>query len=58
MGTGLVTVRTHGDFISVAPLGDQAIATMTRFVTESRYPDTELTSPCFRPVNAEYQARY
>ena len=40
----LVTVHTHGDFI-VLPLGNQAAGTMTRYLTQSHYADTELTDP-------------
>ena len=33
-------------FYSAAPLGNQAISTITRHPTQSHYPDTEPTSPC------------
>ena len=45
-GYRLMTMRTHGDFISAAPLGDQANSTMTWYPTQSHYFDTEPTSPC------------
>ena len=45
-GYWLVKVRTHGDFYSAVPLGDQATSTMTWYPTQSQYPDTESTSPC------------
>ena len=32
---------------SAAPLGEQAVSTMTWYPTQSYYPDTEPTSPCF-----------
>ena len=49
-------MRTHGDFIA-APLGNQAANTLTRFLTQSHYPDTELTSPCATLImNAEHEA--
>ena len=38
-----VTVRIHGDFKVVAPLGDQAASTITWFPIQSHYPDAEIT---------------
>ena len=39
----LVTARNPSDF--TAPLGNQPDSTMTRYLKQSRYPDTEPTSP-------------
>ena len=39
-------VQTHGDFIVLPPLGNQATSTMTWYHTQSHYPDTKPTSPC------------
>ena len=39
-----VTVHTRGAFSSAVPVGNQAASTMTRYPTQSNYPDTELTS--------------
>ena len=41
----LMTVWTHYDFVSAAPLGNQAIYTMTQYLTQPHHPDIELTSP-------------
>ena len=44
-GYRLAMVHTHGDFISAAPLGNQATSTMSCYPTQSHCPDTDLTSP-------------
>ena len=41
----LVTVCTHGDFYSIAPLGNQDTSTMSQFPTQSHYPDTNQSLP-------------
>ena len=42
----LVTVRTHDDIYSAAPVREQAVSTLIQYPTQSRYPDTVVTSPC------------
>ena len=41
----LVTVCSHGEFYSAAPLGHQATSTMIWYPTQSHYRDTEPISP-------------
>ena len=41
---------------SVALLGNQAIGTMTRFPTQSHYPDTEVTSPILLILSARLES--
>ena len=42
---------------SAAPLENQVCDTMTQYPTQLHYPDTELTSACPHPINAESQAQ-
>ena len=42
----LLTVHTHGSFLSAASLGDETASTMTQYPTQSHYPNTKLTCAC------------
>ena len=44
-GYRIVTVCTHGDVYSAAPLGNQVTSSMGHYPTQSHYPVTEPTSP-------------
>ena len=39
-------MRIHGTFIVLTHWEKYATDTMTSFLTQSKYPDTDLTSPC------------
>ena len=45
-GYQLVTVCTNSDFIVLPLLKNQIAGTMTRYPTQSYYPDNRITSPC------------
>ena len=45
-GCWLVRVCTQGNIYSAAPIGNQAPGTMTRYRTQSPYPDTKQTGHC------------
>ena len=53
----LPTVRTHFWLYNTASLGNQATGILTRYLTQSHYPDTQLNQSLPYPNNAECQAR-